>query len=399
MQSLDRRSTTDSLAAMIRLIPALFALIAATTASAQAPVSTSAPGPTSPAAAATKWPYAEGDHTIRDFTFRSGEKLAGVRIHYQTLGKPHRDKAGNIDNAVMVLHGTGGTGKAFLVPQFADELYGPGAPFDIARNFVILPDGLGHGGSSKPSDGMRMAFPRYDYDDMVAAQHALLVDGLGIKKLKVILGTSMGCMHAFVWGENYPGFAERLAPFACNPVAIAGRNRMWRKMAIDALKADPGWNGGNYTAPPASGIRTAADLLILAGLNPLATQLQLPTRAATEAALDVAVARASKIDANDAIYYIDASRNYDPSAALEKITVPVLWINSADDFINPPELGFAERMVGRMPRARFILIPQSADTRGHGTHTWAKFWKADLERLLATPALTADGLPPEPRPR
>ena len=396
-QSLDRIGAADSLPAMNRLFLALLALIAAVPASAQ--VSTSAPGPTVPAAA-TKWPYAEGDFTIRDFAFRSGEKMAGLRIHYQTLGKPHRDKAGNIDNAVMVLHGTGGTGKAFLVPQFADELYGPGAPFDIAKTFVILPDGLGHGGSSKPSDGLRMAFPKYDYDDMVAAQHALLVDGLGVRKLKVILGTSMGCMHAFVWGETYPGFAERLAPFACNPVALAGRNRMWRKMAIDAIKADPAWDGGNYTAPPMSGIRTAADLLIIAGLNPLATQLQLPTRAATEAALDVAFARATKIDADDAIYYLDASRNYDPSAALERITVPVLWINSADDFINPPELGFAEKMVGRMPQARFILIPQSADTHGHGTHTWAKFWKADLARLLATPAIPSPGgLSPEPRAR
>jgi len=331
------------------------------------------------------WPIREGDFMARDVTFRSGEHLDAVRLHYTTLGTPHRNARGEIDNAVMILHGTGGSGKNFLVPQFADELYAPGAPFDLATTFVILPDNIGHGGSSKPSDGLRMAFPHYDYDDMVALQHRLLVEGLGITRLKLILGTSMGCMHSFVWGETYPGFAERLAPFACNAVALAGRNRMWRKMAIDAIRADPAWKDGNYTDQPAAGARTAADLLILAGINPLAMQAQLPTRAATEAALDTAFARARQIDANDALYYLDASRNYDPSPALERITVPVLWINSADDFINPPELGLAERLVRRMPRARFILIPASTETRGHGTHTWARFWKADLVRLLAMP--------------
>ena len=228
-----------------------------------------------------------------------------------------------------------------------------------------------------------MAFPHYDYGDMVALQHRLLVDGLGVKWLKLILGTSMGCMHAFVWGETYPGFAEHLAPFACNAVALAGRNRMWRKMAMDAIRTDPAWNGGNYTSEPAAGIRTAADLLIIAGSNPIALQTQFPTVAGADAALDQAFARASKFDANDALYYLDASRTYDPSAALEKITVPVLWINSGDDFINPPELGLAEKMAKRMPRARFVLIPASADAHGHGTHSWAKFWKADLARLLA----------------
>ena len=331
------------------------------------------------------WPIREGDFMARGVTFRSGEHLDAVRLHYTTLGTPHRNARGEIDNAVMILHGTGGSGKNFLVPQFADELYAPGAPFDLATTFVILPDNIGHGGSSKPSDGLRMAFPHYDYDDMVALQHRLLVEGLGITRLKLILGTSMGCMHSFVWGETYPGFAERLAPFACNAVALAGRNRMWRKMAIDAIRADPAWKDGNYADQPAAGVRTAADLLILAGINPLAMQAQLPTRAATEAALDTAFARARQIDANDALYYLDASRNYDPSPALERITVPVLWINSADDFINPPELGLAEQLVRRMPRARFILIPASTETRGHGTHTWARFWKADLVRLLAMP--------------
>lgn len=335
-------------------------------------------------AQAAEWPTKTGDFIARDVAFKSGETLAKVRMRYTTLGTPHRNAEGEIDNAVMVLHGTGGSGRNFLVPMFADELYGPGQPLDLATTYVILPDNIGHGGSSKPSDGLRMAFPRYDYDDMVALQHRLLVEGLGVKRLKLILGTSMGCMHAFVWGETYPGFAERLAPFACNAVALAGRNRMWRKMAIDAIRADPAWMGGSYTTQPLAGLRTVTGLLILAGANPVAQQAQYPTREATEKALDQAFnARIGAIDANDALYYIDASRNYDPSPDLEKITVPVLWVNSADDFINPPELGLAEQLVKRMPKARFVLIPASTETRGHGTHTAAKFWKADLAQLLA----------------
>ncbi|MCW3847654.1 alpha/beta fold hydrolase [Sphingomonas sp. LB-2] len=337
-------------------------------------------------AAAKDWPIKEGDFTLHDFAFKSGEKLPELRMHYTTLGFPHRDKNGRIDNAVMVLHGTGGTGKQFLQPQFADELYGPGAPLDIATHYIILPDNIGHGGSSKPSDGLRMAFPHYDYDDMVEAQRRLLVDGLGVTRLRLILGTSMGCMHAFVWGTTHPGFAERLAPFACQPVEIAGRNRLWRKLSIDAIEADPAWDNGNYTAQPLSGMRTATSLSIIAGANPLMLQDHFPTREKLEAELagPMAARFATMADANDTIYWLEASRNYNPSPFLERITVPVLWINSADDFINPPELGIAEREVKRMPHARFILIPATTETRGHGTHTWARFWKADLAQLLAT---------------
>ena len=336
-------------------------------------------------AQAADWPIQEGDYSIDDFEFGSGEALHEMQMHYTTLGTPHRGPDGEIDNAVMVLHGTGGTGKQFLVPQFADELYGPGAPLDITRYYVILPDNIGHGGSSKPSNGLRMRFPKYDYDDMVEAQRRLLVDGLGVKKLKLILGTSMGCMHAFVWGTRHPGFAERLAPFACQPVEIAGRNRMWRKLSIDAIKSDPAWKNGDYTDQPLAGLRTAASLSVIAGSNPVALQHEFPTRTAAEQALEAAFARrAQGQDANDVIYWYDASRNYDPSPLLEKITVPVLWINSADDFINPPELGIAEREVGRMPRAKFILIPMTTETKGHGTHTWGKFWKKELAELLAT---------------
>ncbi len=357
---------------MIRA-PALAALLAALLAAA-------------PAAAQTppaSWPVRQGDVTIADFKFKDGETLPQLRLHYRTLGTPHRDAAGRIDNAVMVLHGTGGTGAQFLQPQFANELYGPGQPLDITRWYVILPDNIGHGGSSKPSDGLRMHFPKYDYSDMVEAQRRMLVDGLGVTALRLVIGTSMGCMHAFVWGTEHPGFAKALMPLACLPVELAGRNRMWRKMAIDSIEADPAWAGGDYTAEPVLGQRGAAILLVIAGTAPVRLQADLPTRAAAEAYLAGRVETAVKnADANDNIYQIDASRNYDPSPNLAKITVPVAWLNSADDFINPPGLGIAETMVKRMPNASFRLIPESADTHGHGTHTWAKFWKADLVALL-----------------
>jgi homoserine O-acetyltransferase len=307
-------------------------------------------------------------------------------MHVTTLGTPRRDAAGRIDNAVMVLHGTGGSGHQFFRPQFADELYGPGQPLDISKYFVILPDNIGHGKSARPSDGQKMAFPRYGYADMVAAQERLLTEGLGVTRLKLILGTSMGCMHAFVWGTTRPGFAERLAPFACNAVEIAGRNRIWRQMSIDAIKADPAWNSGNYTATPEQGLRTARYLSILAGSNAFALQDQLPTRAKAEAFLATTYAARAKddTDANDQIYQLDSSRDYGPSGGLARITVPVLWINSADDFINPPELAIAQRQARQMKRARFVLLPVSAETKGHGTHTWAKFWKNDLYRLMDT---------------
>ena len=327
----------------------------------------------------------ERDITLKDFRFGTGEAM-DVRVHVTTLGTPRRDAKGEISNAVMVLHGTGGSGAQFFRPQFADELYGPGQVLDITKWYVILPDNLGHGQSSKPSDGLRMQFPRYDYDDMVKAQQLMLTQGLGVKRLQLILGTSMGCMHAFVWGELYPGFARRLAPFACNAVAIAGRNRIWRQMSIDAIKADPLWNEGNYTRPPAQGLRSALNLGIIAGGNAWGLQTEYPTRAQAEQFLSAAFGSRSKADgdANDQIYQIDSSRNYDPAPQLKAITVPVLWINSSDDFINPPELGLAQQQARQMPRARFILIPYSPLTKGHGTHTWAKFWKADLAKLMST---------------
>lgn len=326
----------------------------------------------------------EDDAILKDFAFGTGEKLPEIRMHYTTLGTPQHDAKGNVTNAVMILHGTGGTGKQFFQPQFANELFGPGQLLDTSKYYIILPDNLGHGGSSKPSDGMRMQFPKYDYDDMVGAQYRMLTEKLGVRKLKLILGTSMGCMHAFVWGETHPGFAERLAPFACQPVEIAGENRMWRTLSIDAIKADPLWKDGNYTDPPLGGLRTAASLTMIAGANPYALQAQYPTRIAAEKYKDEAFARTfGRNDANDTIYQLDSSRNYNPWPNLEKITVPVLWVNSGDDFINPPGYSYPEDGVKRMPRARYILIPASAETKGHGTHTWAKFWKDDLAKLMA----------------
>lgn len=339
-----------------------------------------------PALAAEDWSKraTEQDVTLKDFHFGTGEVM-DVRMHVTTLGTPRRNAKGEIENAVMILHGTGGSGWQFFRPQFADELYGPGQVLDITKWYVILPDNLGHGKSSKPSDGMRMAFPRYDYDDMVDAQKRMLIEGLGVNQLQLILGTSMGCMHGFVWGTRHPGFALRLAPFACNAVEIAGRNRMWRQMSIDAIKADPLWNGGNYTKQPAQGLRTARDISIIAGGNAWGLQVQYPTREAAEKFLaETSEARAkAELDANDQIYQLDSSRNYNPAPKLSLIRVPVLWINSSDDFINPPELGLAQKQVKQMPRARFILLPFSPETKGHGTHTWAKFWKKELAKLMA----------------
>ena len=363
---------------LISLIAA--ALAAATPAARAAPAS---PVVGAPSAAGFAFPYVEGDYVARDFAFHSGERMAALRLHYTTLGQPHRDAAGRIDNAVMVLHGTGGTGQQFFNPVFANELFGPGQPLDITRYYIILPDAIGHGKSSKPSDGLHMRFPKYDYADMVEAQHRLLVDGLKVTSLRLLMGTSMGCMHDFVWAEAYPGFARAIMPTACLPVELAGRNRTWRKLSIDAIEADPAWAGGEYKSPPVAGLRTAASLSLIAGSAPVRMQADLPTRAAVEDWLKGRIEKQLDGDANDTIYQLDASRTYDPSAKLETITVPVAWVNSADDFINPFGLGIAEKMVGRMPNATFRLIPESADTHGHGTHTWAKFWKADLVALLA----------------
>ena len=325
----------------------------------------------------------EADYVAHDFHFRSGESLPEMRLHYLTFGKPARDPNGRVTNAVLILHGTGGSGRQFLQRQFADVLFGLGQLLDTSRYFVILPDGIGHGKSSKPSDGMHAHFPQYDYDDMVAAQHELLEKGLGVNHLRLILGTSMGCMHSWVWGETYPDYMDALMPLACLPVQIAGRNRMWRKMVIDGIKQDPDWKNGDYTAEPRAARQIATDFLLIAGSAPLPMQNSYPTRDAADKDLeDYSRHVAATFDANDMLYAVSASRNYDPSSQLEKISVPVMYINSGDDFINPPEVGIAQREIKRVKRGRFVLIPASAETHGHGTHTWAVIWQQHLKELL-----------------
>jgi homoserine O-acetyltransferase len=336
-----------------------------------------------PASPAQNWPPPnEGDYSVKDFKFGSGETLPQMNLHYATLGTPQRDSAGRVTNAVLILHGTGGTGRQFLQAQFAGELFGPGQLLDATHYYIILPDNVGHGRSSKPSDGLRAKFPHYDYDDMVRAQHLLLTDGLGVDHLRLVIGTSMGCMHSFVWGETYPDFMDALMPLACQPVEIAGRNRMWRKMSMDAIRTDPEWQNGDYTTQP-RGLRTSLYLLQLVGLAPLQAQKNFPTRDQADKSVEDSVrTRMTITDANDFLYQVDSSRNYNPAPQLEKIIAPLFHINSADDFINPPELGIAEREIARVKRGRFILIPISDETRGHGTHTRARVWKQYLEELL-----------------
>jgi len=335
-----------------------------------------------PAAPAGGWPTADGTVLLPNFRFGTGETLPQLKLHYLTLGTAHRNASGHVDNAILLLHGTGGNAHSLLNPVFSNVLFGAGAPLDIQKYFLILPDDIGHGQSSKPSDGLHAHFPAYDYDDMVRSQRMML-DQMNIDHLRLILGTSMGCMQSFVWGETYPGFADALAPFACLPVPIAGRNRMMRYMAIQAVRQDPAWLGGEYATQPVQGLRTANELLLIMGSSPLQMQKQAPTREAAEKYVDTYLKRTlSSTDANDLIFYCDASRHYDPSPRLESITVPVLWINSADDYINPPELGIAEKMVKRMTNARFILLPISDATRGHGTHTQAAVWKDYLADFM-----------------
>jgi homoserine O-acetyltransferase len=324
----------------------------------------------------------EGDFVVHGFRFKSGEVLPELNLHYATLGAPARDPGGKVTNAVMILHGTGGSGRQFLSAQFAGVLFGPGQLLDASRYFIILPDSIGHGHSSKPSDARHARFPRYDYDDMVRAQYLLLTDGLRVNHLRLLMGTSMGCMHSWVWGETYPDFMDALLPLACLPVQIAGRNRMARKMIMDSIRADPDWNHGEYKSQP-RGLRAALYFLLILGSSPLQMQKTSPTQTQADKFLDDWLeARWATTDANDLLYQVDSSRNYDPSPALEKIKAPVMAINSADDFVNPPELGIAEREIKKVNGARFVLLPITDQTRGHGTHTLPIVWKPYLAELL-----------------
>lgn len=324
----------------------------------------------------------QGNYVAHDFHFRSGESLGDLKLHYRTLGAPHKDAQGHVDNAVLIMHGTGGTGTQFLAPYFAGVLFGPGQLLDATKHYIILPDDIGHGGSSKPSDGMHARFPHYDYDDMVAAEHLLVTEGLHVDHLRLTLGTSMGCMHAWVWGETYPVFSDALMPLACLPVQIAGRNRMMRKMAMDEITEDPAWKGGDYTTQP-PGLKTALEMLLIMGSSPLQMQEHEPTRDEADAYLEkFLTGHAATTDANDFLYAFNSSRNYDPSAKLGTITVPVMAVNSADDFINPPELNIMPETIQRVPKGKYVLLPVTEQTRGHGTHTMAAIWQSYLAELL-----------------
>jgi homoserine O-acetyltransferase/O-succinyltransferase len=325
----------------------------------------------------------EGDFTIRDFKFTSGETLPELRIHYRTLGKPEKDAQGKTTNAVLIMHGTAGSGAQFIRPEFAGELFGKDQPLDATKFFIVLPDGIGHGKSSKPSDGMHAKFPRYGYLDMVEAQYRLLTEGLGVNHARLVMGTSMGGMHTWLWGELHPDFMDALMPLASLPTQISGRNRGWRRIVIDAIRNDPAWNGGEYKTQPPS-LRTAVQMLWFMSSNPVLRQKEAPKLAKTDEVLDKFVDGIVKVDdANDVLYAVEASHDYDPGPNLDKIQAQLLAINSADDLINPPELGILEREIKRVPHGRAIVIPMSDKTRGHGSHTIAALWKDELMKLLS----------------
>ena len=327
--------------------------------------------------------HVEGDYVAENFRFASGETLPELRLHYTLMGKPHRDAHGHVDNAVLILHGTGGSGRSFLTERFEGVLFGKGQLLDATRYFIILPDGIGHGKSSKPSDGLHARFPQYDYDDMVNAQYALVAAGLQVDHLRLVIGTSMGCMHAWMWGETHVDFVDALMPLACLPLQIAGRNRVWRDLLVDAIRSDPDWQQGDYKREPLGALRAAAGLLLIVGSAPIQMQRSLPSGDAADEFVQKYMQRQlSELDANDLLYQVAASRDYDPSAGLEKIRAPVMWINSGDDFANPPELGIAEREVKRLGRGSFILLPASDITHGHGTHSWPVVWQQYLGQLL-----------------
>jgi homoserine O-acetyltransferase/O-succinyltransferase len=330
-----------------------------------------------------EFPNHEGDWIAHDFQFKSGEKMAELRLHYTTLGAPTRNPAGHVNNAVIIMHGTGGNGRGFLSAQFAGELFGKGQPLDIARYYIVLPDAIGHGKSSKPSDGLHMKFPHYTYDDMVKADYLLLRDGLNVDHLRLVMGTSMGAMHTWVWGEMYPEFMDALMPLASAPVEIAGRNRMFRAMIMQAILNDPEWNNGEYTKPPINGLIAAEYALWMMTSSPLQLHKTNPTHQQADAAVTRLREQALRLDANDMLYQYDCSTDYNPSPMLDRIKAPLYAVNSADDEVNPPELGILDREIKKVAKGRYILIPTSEETRGHGTHSRAVVWKNYLLELLA----------------
>jgi homoserine O-acetyltransferase len=333
-------------------------------------------------ASAAEYPKpVEADVVLKDFRFATGEIL-DLKVHYRTIGRPRRDKEDKVLNAVLIMHGTTGSGAQFVVDPFAGELFGEGQPLDAGRYYLIIPDAIGHGKSSKPSDGLHARFPRYGYEDMILAQHRLLTEGLKVDHLRLVMGTSMGGMHTWLWGQKYPEFMDALLPLACLPTQISGRNRLWRNMAAGAIRTDPEWKEGEYTAQP-HGLRLAAQMLQLMSSSPVVRQRQGPTAKEADAFFEKELAGLlARLDANDMLYALESSRDYDPGPGLEKIRAPLLAINFADDLINPPELGILEREIKRVKKGRAIVIPASKETVGHGTHTRAAVWKELLEKFM-----------------
>ncbi len=323
-----------------------------------------------------------GDFVVRNFQFKSGERLPEIKLHYYTLGTPQKDARGRVRNAVLILHGTGGSGRQFLTPTFAGVLFGTSQLLDATKYFIILPDNVGHGESSKPSDGLHMRFPHYEYDDMIELQYRLLTQGLGVDHLRLVMGTSMGGMHSWLWAEQHPDFIDAAMPLASQPIEIAGRNRMMRRMIMDAIRTSPDWNNGEYKEQP-HGLDCALDIVVIMGSSPLQMQKAEPTREKADAYLESYVSSHSKTtDANDMLFYFDASRNYNPEPQLERITAPLTAINSADDQINPPELKIIDTLIQRVKNGKFVLLPISDETRGHGTHSLPAIWQDHLAELL-----------------
>ena len=340
----------------------------------------------------------EGDFIARGFRFQNGEVLPELRLHYTTLGTPQRAQDGHVTNAVLMLHGTTGTGKSFLAPSFAAELFGAGQPLDASHYFIIFPDGLGRGGSSKPSDGLRARFPRYGYNDVVAAQRLLVTEGLGVDHLRLVLGTSMGGMQAWMWGERYPDMMDALMPIASQPTQISGRNLLWRRIITEAIRQDPDWQGGDYQTPPTHWVRVMPIFTLMAD-SAVRLQAQAPTRQEGHALYDRLVAGALKnMDANDCLYWFESSWDYDPEPDLGKIKAQLMAVNFADDLINASELGVAEKLLANVPTGRFVLVPMSSRTIGHQTLSQAVVWKPYLEGLLRAlrPALPGPASPVRP---
>ncbi len=325
----------------------------------------------------------EGDYLIKNFTFEKGEKMKEVNLHYRTLGEIKKDVNGQVTNAVLIMHGTTGSGKGFLSEKFAGGLFGKGQLLDATEYFIILTDAIGHGNSSRPSDGLHMKFPKYTYDDMVLLQYKLLTEHLGVNHLRLVMGTSMGGMNSWVWGYTYPGFMDALMPLASLPVEIAGRNRMNRKMMIDAIMLDPDWRNGEYETQPKLGLTAAVHALVFMVSSPLQWQMVAPTRETSEEMFEKMVKRYySNLDANDLIYQFDASREYNPLPHLEKIIAPCFAINSADDQVNPPELKILDKAIKKVKKGRYILLPITEKTSGHGTHSNPAIWGKYLAELL-----------------